>query len=90
MIYSKSDKKKQFLRVLLQLKLIYLLPNEDISEQLNFLNFVSISSFLSFLKCVFVCPNRFPTFFHYFINEQGLGTGIDPGIALTPLSSSVG
>jgi len=37
-----------------------------------------------------VCPIWLPVFFLFFYNEPELGVGIDPGMALTPLPSSIG
>jgi hypothetical protein len=43
------------------------------------------------LKIIFlVCPILLPVFFLFFYNEPELGVGIDPGMALTPLPSSIG
>jgi len=44
-------------------------------------------------RAIAVCPIWLPIFsffFHYIINEPGLGAEIDPGMALTPFSSSIG
>jgi hypothetical protein len=35
-----------------------------------------------------VCPIWLPVFFSFFYNEPELGAGINPGMALTPLSPS--
>jgi hypothetical protein len=44
-----------------------------------------------FLKNIFlVCPIWLPVFSYFFYNEPELGVGIDPGMALTPLPSSIG
>jgi hypothetical protein len=37
-----------------------------------------------------VCPIWLPVFLSFFYNEPELGVGIDPGVALTPLPSSIG
>ncbi len=37
-----------------------------------------------------MCPIWPPVFFLFFYNEPELGVGIDPGMALIPLSSSIG
>ncbi len=37
-----------------------------------------------------MCPIWLPVFFLFFYNEPELGVGIDPGMALTPLPSSIG
>jgi hypothetical protein len=37
-----------------------------------------------------VCPIWLSVFFLFFYNEPELGAGIDPGMALTPLPSSIG
>jgi len=37
-----------------------------------------------------VCPIWLPVFFLFFYNEPELGAGINPGMALTPLPSSIG
>jgi len=37
-----------------------------------------------------VCPIWLPVFSYFFYNEPELGVGIDPGMALTPLPSSIG
>jgi hypothetical protein len=37
-----------------------------------------------------VCPIWLPVFFLFFYNEPELGAGVDPGMALTPLPSSIG
>jgi len=37
-----------------------------------------------------VCPIWLPVFFLFFYNEPELGVEIDPGMALTPLLSSIG
>jgi len=42
------------------------------------------------LKKFLVYPIWLPVFFLFFYNEPGLGVGIDPGMALTPLPSSIG
>jgi len=43
-----------------------------------------------FLNIFLVCPIWLPVFFLFFYNEPELGVGIDPGMALTPLPSSIG
>jgi hypothetical protein len=43
-----------------------------------------------FLIILLVCPIWLPVFFLFFYNEPELGAGIDPGMALTPLPSSIG
>jgi hypothetical protein len=47
---------------------------------------------LLFLNIIFlVCPIWLPVFsFFQLLNEPGLGAGINPGMALTPLPSSIG
>ncbi len=37
-----------------------------------------------------MCPIWLPVFSYFFYNEPDLGVGIDPGMALTPLPSSIG
>jgi len=37
-----------------------------------------------------VCTIWLPVFFLFFYNEPELGAGINPGMALTPLPSSIG
>ena len=37
-----------------------------------------------------VSPIWLPVFLLFFYNERELGVGIDPGMALTPLPSSIG
>ncbi len=37
-----------------------------------------------------MCPIWLSVFFLFFCNEPELGAGIDPGMALTPLPSSIG
>jgi len=37
-----------------------------------------------------VCPIWLPVFSNFFYNEPELGVEIDPGMALTPLPSSIG
>ncbi len=37
-----------------------------------------------------MCPIWLPVFFLFFYNEPELGAGVDPGMALTPLPSSIG
>ncbi len=37
-----------------------------------------------------MCPIWLPVFFLFFYNEPEKGAGIDPGMALTPLPSSIG
>ncbi len=37
-----------------------------------------------------MCPILLPVFFLFFYNEPELGVEIDPGMALTPLPSSIG
>ncbi len=45
----------------------------------------------TFFKNIFlVCPIWLPVFFLFFYIEPELGVGIDPGMALTPLPSSIG
>ena len=41
-------------------------------------------------KNFLVCPIWLPVFSYLFYNEPELGVGIDPGMALTPLPSSIG
>jgi len=43
-----------------------------------------------FLNIFLVCPIWLPVFSYFFYNELELGVGIDPGMALTPLPSSIG
>jgi hypothetical protein len=43
-----------------------------------------------FFKYFFGVPNLATCIFLFFYNELELGVGIDPGMALTPLSSSIG
>ncbi len=47
------------------------------------------SSYDYFFKYVLVCPICLPVFFLFFYNELELGAGINPGMALTPLPSSI-
>jgi hypothetical protein len=54
--------------------------------------YIYIFIFKSFLKIFFlVCPIWLPIFSFFFqlLIEPGLGAGIDPGMALTPFSSSI-
>jgi hypothetical protein len=37
-----------------------------------------------------VCPTWLPVFSYFFYSEPELGVGINPGMALTPLPSSIG
>ncbi len=37
-----------------------------------------------------MCPIWLPVFSYFFYNEPELGVGVDPGMALTPLPSSIG
>jgi hypothetical protein len=43
-----------------------------------------------FKNIFLVCPIWLPVFFLFFYNEPELGVGIDPGMALTQLPSSIG
>jgi len=47
---------------------------------------------VNFFKNIFlVCPFGYLYFLSFqLLNEPGLGAGIDPGMALTPLPSSIG
>jgi len=45
---------------------------------------------LVFFKYYFGVPHLATCIFLFFYNEPELGVGIDPGMALTPLSSSIG
>jgi len=42
------------------------------------------------LGAIPLTPFAYLFFLFPFINEPGLGAGIDPGMALTPLQSSIG
>ncbi len=45
----------------------------------------------NFFKNIFlVCPIWLPVFSYFFHNEPELRVGINPGMALTPLQSSIG
>jgi len=46
--------------------------------------------FSIFKKYFFGVPHLATCIFLFFYNEQELGVGIDPGMALTPLPSSIG
>ncbi len=43
-----------------------------------------------FFNIFLVCPIWLPVFSYFFSNEPELGVGINPGLALTPLPSSIG
>ncbi len=43
-----------------------------------------------FLNIFLVCPIWLPVFSYFFYIEPELGVGIDPGMVLTPLPSSIG
>ena len=49
---------------------------------------VQVFTVLPFLMFL-VCSIWLPKFFFLFLNEPGLGTGIDPGMAMTPFPSSI-
>ncbi len=52
---------------------------------------IELTSFsLSFLKYFFGVPHLTPCSFLFFYNEPELGVEINPGMALTPLPSSIG
>jgi len=53
--------------------------------------FTSFLKYLLFKKQLFlVCPILLPVFSYFFYNEPEPGVGINPGMALTPLPSSIG
>ena len=51
---------------------------------------MSLLSYLPFKKYFFGVPIWLPVFSYFFYNEPELGVGVDPGMALTPLQSSIG
>jgi hypothetical protein len=53
---------------------------------------IFFADFCFFKNIFLVCPIWLPVFFLFFYNEPALGVqvGIDPGMALTPLPSSIG
>jgi hypothetical protein len=50
----------------------------------------SLKCILFYVYIFLVCPICLPVFSYFFYNEPVLGVGIDPGMALTPLPSSIG
>jgi hypothetical protein len=52
---------------------------------------IDLFVFFKYLKNIFLdVPHLATCIFLFFYNESELGVGIDPGMALTPLPSSIG